>query len=117
MSLEFKVVAVDTHIHYPFHVMVHETSIQNSEARLAVMFADRIVTATGMGDAMSRMMEQPYEKAKQSIIPEAIAMLACNLAAALSLEMRRREWLTELPGVEECEAIAKSEAIAKKCPG
>lgn len=101
MAIEFKVTPSVQGNPWPFTVLVHETEYQTMEARLAVMFADRLVTSGGLGDAMAKMMEQPHDKGASSLKPETVAKIACNLAMALMLEMRGREWIATGPTVEE----------------
>lgn len=86
---------------------IHETEIQTAQARLAIRFAEIILASSdygkNLGEAMASAVgdRQSYEKPEKPVAVETICRRACDMAAYLTLEMKKREWIIEGPDVNE----------------
>lgn len=80
-----------------------ENEFKTYKAQMAYAFADHMILAVtqghGMGKAMSHETLQPHERPDDTPLMnvDQIVKRACDLAEALYAEMKRREFVMEIP--------------------
>jgi hypothetical protein len=77
--------------------VIHDDEIHTAEARLAVTILGTIALAAAEPDGEDGMGRQKLKL----LTPEAAAQRACDLAAQMFAEFRKRGWIVKGPSAEE----------------
>lgn len=88
----------------PTRLAVHDTEVKTQEAQMAVRFAELILSASDYARTLSAGLSAAHGESDRTLslsTAKEITMRACDLASYMMIELRRREWIVETPGVDE----------------